>query len=140
MHDTLPRAAWFVVAASLIAYAGYLYVGSIVHSGETIADHTVIIRDSISKGEHHVSGMLMVPSSCDELTLRVSEVKDDLYLLSFSTWSEPSILCDYTPTARVFDTVVFAPSIGVRFIATLDTVALPVAVYPSLAHRSDYGN
>ena len=132
MDEAMRTAGWIIVIAVASAYATYLVVGSTLDSQAVGTSSPVIVRDSVMKGEHHLSGILMVPRTCDELTLVIEKAGADAYQLTFRTWSEPSVLCIHEPTARAFDTTVFAPSVGVQFVATLDNVSVPIAVYPSI--------
>lgn len=135
MLEALLRVAWFFAAATLAAYATYLGVGSAIKTQDSGSTAPIIIRDALSKGEHHLSGIIMVPSNCDELSVRVDQIRNDLFSLVFATWSEPSIQCVREHSARVFNVTVFAPSVGVQFIASLDGVSIPVAMYPSVVKK-----
>lgn len=133
MDEALRSAGWICIVAVVGAYATFLVAGSVMHAKDSGTANPVIIRDHISKGEHHISGMIVVPQTCDLLTLVVKKMDESTYQLAFATWSEPSVTCLKQESPRVFNTVVFAPSIGVRFTATLDGKLLDTAVYPTLA-------
>ncbi|MDO8514078.1 MAG: hypothetical protein Q7S50_00880 [bacterium] len=133
MSEMLSRMVWFVIVAVAISYATYITAGSIVNAQARGAYKPVMIRDVLGPGSHHLSGMIMVPTPCHELTLRTEALSAATYELLFRTWHEPSVDCDEEEIPRPFRAVLFAPSTGVEFIATLDGVALPIQVLPSIA-------
>lgn len=136
MGAILSRMLWFFVVASLIAYATYLVAGSIV-SAEASGENTpVIVRDELGKGVHHLSGMVMVPTACDQLSVRVEPASPLQYVLVFRTWREPSVDCTEDEVPRYFRAIHFAPSTGIGFIATLDGIGLPIVVLPVLPGRA----
>lgn len=132
MDEALRRAGWICIVAVAGAYMTYLVAGSFVTQKDSRIEEPVIVRDTISKGEHHISGMVMVQSSCEELTLVVEKIGESLYQLTFATWTEPTVECDNKISPRVFETIIFAPSVGVRFTATLNGKPLAVALYPTI--------
>lgn len=136
MFDMIRRLVWFGIVASAFSYAGLLMMGSFVSAHAAQAYEPTLIRDDISAGAHHLSGMIMVPSSCDQLSVRGEQVSDTTYVLRFTTWREPSVACDVEEVPRAFRTVVFAPATGVEFIATLDDRPISIATIVSLAART----
>ena len=136
MGAIFSRILWFFVVASLIAYASYLVAGSIVSAQAAGEDTPVVIRDELGQGVHHLSGMVMVPSPCDQLSVRVEPSSDTTFVLLFRTWREPSVDCATDETPRYFRAILFAPSTGVGFTATLDGIGFPVVVLPALPARA----
>lgn len=136
MGAIISRMLWFFVVASAIAYAVYLVAGTIVHAQESRENQPVIIRDELGPGIHHLSGMIMVPSPCDQLSIRTEEVADYTYELIFRTWREPSVDCTNEQVPRYFRTILMAPSTGVTFTATFDGTGFPVIVVPVIASRT----
>jgi len=136
MEGALARAAWFIVGAIIIAYLSYLIAASFVGAQAAGLNMPIAIRDDLQPNKHQLSGMVMVPSPCDELTLKTEQISETMYELNFTTWREPSVTCADDSTPRAFRTVLFAPSAGVNFVATLDNVALPIAVIPEIATTS----
>ena len=134
MYEMFSRVVWFFVVASAVAYATYLVAGSIVNAQASDAYRPVVIRDELGPGVHHLSGMVMVPTLCHELTLRTEEVSATAYALLFRTWREPSMDCASEEVPRYFRAVLFAPAAGVEFIATLDGAGLPIVVMPVTGH------
>ena len=122
------RIIWLSVCTFLIAYASFLYFGSI-SAAATKRLSSVQIVDVIKKtGEHHLSGTVVVPSECHGLTVRTEKKTEALYRLVFSTWQEPSRTCEPHDEKRAFTTVVFAPPTGIAFEATLDDVLIPITI------------
>lgn len=129
MGDLIRRLVWFFVVASLIAYAIFLAAGSVITAQAIDQTHIANIRDSLDTGTHTLSGIVMVPSTCSELSVRTEQLATDTFQLVFTTWQEPSVDCEILDTARPFRAVVFGPATGVRFVATLDGQPLQTAVY-----------
>jgi len=131
MLDLARRLVWFFVVASAIAYAIFLMAGNAIHTQALDQSRIVLIRDFLKVGEHHLSGMVMVPSTCRQLSVRTEEVADNIFHLKFSTWEEPNIDCVEEDTPRAFRAVVFAPSVGIEFISTLDDEPIRIAITPA---------
>ena len=126
------RLVWFAIVASAASFAIFFVLGNfVVVSAEN--GGPVPIRDTLTAGVHHLSGMILLPLSCDELTVQTEQVSSDTYLLTFQSWEDPSIPCSGAPTPREFNTVLFAPSIGITFAATLNGIAFPVVVLPDIS-------
>ena len=131
----MQRILWFTVLTVLISYAAYLIVGGIVNAQTSGADATVVIRDELGPNSHQLSGMVMVPSSCDQLSVDTKTLSPTSFELVFSTWQEPSVHCSADETPRFFEKTLFAPAAGITFSATLDGEGLPIAVIPAIAGR-----
>ena len=124
------RLAWFGVAASAVSFSGFLVAGNIAHDRAAGISQPVMIRDVFGRGVHHLSGMIMVPTPCDELFVHTQAVSSTTFMLFFNTWHEPSIDCAQNETPRPFHETFFAPAAGITFVATLDGAGLPIAVLP----------
>ncbi len=135
MADLLRRLVWFFVVAGAISYAVFLVAGNAIQTQALGNSKVVLIRDALKVGEHHLSGMVMVPSTCKQLSVRTEQVAQMLIHLRFTTWDEPSVGCKTEDTPRSFRAVVFAPSVGVEFIGTLDDEPLQLAVTPTTEYR-----
>lgn len=151
MSAIISRMVWFLVVAVALSYAVYLVAGSIVHAQASRENQAVVIRDELGAGVHHLSGMIMVPTSCDELSVHTEAISglpaparaaraggqaDNTYTLRFRTWHEPSIDCISGLTPRYFRIILFAPSADIQFTATLDGTGLPIIVMPTLPGRA----
>lgn len=135
MWDLVRRLVWFAVVASTFSYAVLLVAGSIVHAQAARLNAPILIRDELGVGVHHLSGMVMVPSRCEQLSVHTEALSTTTYSLIFTTWHEPSVTCEDGEIPRSFREVVFAPSAGVQFVASLDGRPFPVAVMPVVRGR-----
>lgn len=128
MIDLFRRLVWFFVVASAVSYAVFLVGGNAIRTQALDDSRIVLVRDYLRPGEHHLAGMVMVPSTCKQLSVRAEEPEPLLIHLRFETWEEPNIDCIEEDTPRAFRALVFAPAVGVEFIATLDEEPLQIAV------------
>lgn len=135
MLDLVRRLVWFFVVAAATAYAIFLVAGNAIHTRALGDTRTVLVRDFLKVGEHHLSGMVMVPSTCKQLSVRTEQLSEMVFHLKFSTWEEPNVDCLSEDTPRAFRAIVFAPSVGVEFTGSLDEAPLQIAVTPAIEHR-----
>jgi hypothetical protein len=132
MMDILRQMIWFIIVAGAVAYASFLVAGSLVSAQAAGAASPIMVRDELGPGSHQLSGMIMVPSSCDELSVRAETVSSSTYSLLFQTWQDPAVNCSSDEVPRAFHAVLFAPAAGVDFTATLDGKDIPILVLPSV--------
>lgn len=132
MMETVRHLVWFFFVATAIAYAVFIAAGSSIVRQADADVRTVVVRDALSQGAHHLSGMVMVPRTCMQLMVRTHETHQFTYEIEFRTWEEPSIECRDELVPRRFNEIVFAPSTGITFVATLDAEPLPLIVYPTI--------
>lgn len=126
---------WFAIVATAATFAIFVVLGNFVTYGAQ-SSGSVAVHDVISPGEHDLNGIIVLPLSCDELSVETQELSSTAYQLVFSTWQDPSVTCPQTPTPRTFETVVFAPSVGVSFSASLDGAPLPITIVSDVATSS----
>lgn len=131
--EILARMGWFLVIAIAVAYGTYLVCGSVVHAKAAGEYEPVMIKDELGANSHSLSGMVVVPSSCHDLSLRIEKTSVSAYRLIFTTWHDPVATCTSDPIPRAFRTLLFAPAAGVSFTATLDDRALPITVIQHVA-------
>ncbi len=124
------RIAWFFAATIVISYACYILVTSAIHARASGTEDPVVVRDVLERGVHHLSGMVTVPSPCDQLSVKTVALSTSTYMLDFTTWREPSIPCTGIETPRSFRTLLFTPHTGVQVGATLDGAGLPIVIIP----------
>ena len=74
--------------------------------------------------------MVMVRSTCAELIVHTEQVSEELYRLRFKTWETPGVECVREETPRAFRTLISAPALGLRFVATLDDIPYSIVVLP----------
>lgn len=130
MSEIVLRLVWFFVASCAVAYMVFLIAGHMIRTEAAEIGNTVLVRDALQPGVHHLSGMIFVPSTCSELTVKSEKIGDTLYELRFSTWETPVVKCAKEEVPRAFSAIVFAPSTGIHFVASLDGVTLPIVVLP----------
>ena len=114
------RLLWIAAIGIALSYASYLFFGSILRVEAEGEETRIVGIDVVKPGEHHLSGVVLVPSSCYELSVDAHQMSPTSYELAFKTWQEPSRNCSPQAATKLFQTVVFAPSVGVGFHATLD--------------------
>ncbi len=132
MDEALRRAIWICVIAAGVAYAMSLMAASTFSDSEVGISTPIVVRDAVRKNEHHLTGTMYVSHTCDQLKVSSKQVSRETYELVFETWPDPAVTCEREESARPFDIVVFAPSVGVNFIASLDNNPLAIAVYPTI--------
>ena len=126
------RGVFLVVIVFVIAYLSFFLLEYGASGSVPEENRGMIVRDELKPGEHHLSGLIQLPSACDSFSIQTTELDAFRYHLSFETWREPQRDCENTPVARPFNTVVFAPAFGVFLTADLDGVALPFTLIPSI--------
>lgn len=130
MRNVLRRFFVFTLSACVVAYIVYVLAGASIYAQAQEQAKTVWVRDEISPNTHHLAGMLTVRSSCTELIEKTEQLSPVLFKLKFTTWEHPDVECTSDPVQKQFYEIVFAPAVGVRFIATLDDQPVPIVVVP----------
>ena len=134
MGERVRQLVWFCVVASVVAYSTYLFVGSATNTADPNSSQTVTVHDAIEPGVHRLYGLVMVPSPCDQVSVRAETGDAQMYVLVFQTWHvEAAATCPPEATPREFNAVVEAPAAGVRFVATLNGKSIPISLEPSIA-------
>lgn len=132
MWAVLRRLVTFSIFSVVVAYAVFLMAGATIYAQEEERSKTVWVRDDISPNIHRLAGMIMLPSSCHELTVRTEKLGEHAFKLVFTTWEHPYVECIKETTPVAFHEVVFAPAVGITFIATLDGKPLPIIIAPNV--------
>jgi hypothetical protein len=120
------RLIWLVISSVALSFGSYIVVTDYVLEKESGTTQPVELIDHLRPGVHYISGMVTVPSACDELTVRVVKIDEFNYDLRFQTWEEPAVRCAHDPVPRYFTTVAFAPAAGVHFTAQMDGTPFPI--------------
>jgi hypothetical protein len=102
--------------------------GKIVEANATNIIIPIVIRDTPQKGAHILSGSIVVPSSCNELSAHILEVSTSSFVITLSTWQDPTVTCTHNKVSKWFQTVAFAPKKGVAFAAKLDGSYIPMVI------------
>ena len=135
MKDALVRLVWFFIVACATSYVVFLIAGSAIRAQAIDESRIFLIRDSLKPGVHYLSGIVMAPSTCAQISVRSKQVSTTTYELIFTSWEEPSVPCVQDDTPRSFRAVVFAPAAGVQFIGSLNEEPLSLAVIPVVQHE-----
>ncbi len=130
MSDLLRRIFIYALVSTLLAYLIFMVIGATIYAQADEKVKTVWVRDEISPNTHHIAGLVTVASSCTELTEKTEQLSPVLYKLTFTTWEHPNTECLKEPVQKEFYEIVFAPAVGVHFIATIDDQPLPLIVVP----------
>ncbi|MBV9158978.1 MAG: hypothetical protein JO019_00050 [Candidatus Kaiserbacteria bacterium] len=128
MGDIVRRLVWFFFVSGVLAYSVFLIGGGFINAQAVSASRIVSVRDELQPGVHHLSGMVMVHSTCAQLSVSDTELSSSTIQLNFTTWMEPSVPCVEEDTPRAFRSVVFAPAAGVQFLGSLDGDPLTIVV------------
>lgn len=129
--DMLRRMVWFGIVCAFVSYGIFFVLGQFADF-EFRWEKPIAIRDDLSPGVHRLSGIVVVPSPCYQLSVETQMIATDTYELVFGTWQEPAVPCTSDATAREFQAVVFAP-LGVNFVASVDGYNYPTAILPHIA-------
>ncbi|MDR3571368.1 MAG: hypothetical protein P4L81_04170 [Candidatus Pacebacteria bacterium] len=135
MMDTVRRLVWFAIVATAAFFAIFVVLGNFALL-QAQNPGVLAIHDIVTPGTHSLSGILVLPLSCDELSVATQKVSDTEYLLAFQSWQDPSIDCPKAPAPRAFQAVALAPATGVQFVATLDGKPLPITIITDVAASS----
>lgn len=131
------RLLWLVITSIALSYGSYMVVVQTVFTQESGLSRPIEFVDQLRPGVHYISGMITVPTACDELSVHVVHSEDFTYDLQFVTWTEPSIRCATDPVPRHFSTIAFAPAAGVRFTAQLNGIPFPIVMRQSTITEKD---
>ncbi len=129
-NEVMWQFLWLMTLGIAISYASYLFFGSIIMAGAEGKQAEIAAIDVIKPGEHHVSGVVLVPSQCHELSVTAYKLSETAYQLVFKTWPEPARDCARGAVTKPFKTVIFAPSFGLSFSAILDDEPVSLSLIP----------
>ena len=132
MIDLTVRLFWLAVLSVSLAYVFFLLFGSLF---TVERPSTVLIEDMLARGQHTVSGMVMLPTPCAELSVKTNKLSPTIYTLELRTWQDPAVRCPKSETPREFNTVAFAPSFGVQFLVMLDGRSVPYHITPVITEK-----
>lgn len=119
---------WLVLIVAVGLGATFLVANAIIRA-QFKPIIPILARDNVGIGSHTLSGNVPVQSTCDEVIVDTAKTSDTSYTILFSTWREPYIpSCISQEVQREFHAIIFAPSLGVSFTATLNGAPIPIAV------------
>lgn len=127
---------WLVLILGLGLGATFIVAQEIVRASIK-PSQVIFVRDAIGIGSHVLSGTIAVPSTCDEVIVNTEQTSATSYAILFSTWRDPHITsCKDTKATREFHAIIFAPSLGTSFTATLNGAPVSIAVIPEIPLRA----
>jgi hypothetical protein len=126
--NMVSRLIVFAVFASLAAFATHLFFGSVIFAAAEEETQKIVLRDVYSDEMHQLSGMVVVPSECHDLSVRVKDFDANVIFLLFETWEQPYLqTCEKAQTPRAVHVSVFAPD-TVLFRGMLDNEPIPLTI------------
>ena len=137
MSEVMWRVLWITCAAIFVAYGSYLFFGSSLSAVTDELEGSIVSVDAVSAGKHVLKGVIVIPSECHGVNIKVRQLVPTVYHLDFETWQEPYRDCAHVPVLHSFETIVFAPSLGVTFVASLDGKVLNMHVIESYLKKSE---
>lgn len=129
----LLRLGLFFVFACLVAFGAHLFFGSIILAQSLDDSKTITLRDVYYDNEHDLSGMVMVASSCADLTARAQDIDAHKTAVVFETWEEPVSDCTRELTPRAVHVIAFGPA-DLEFRGLLNGELVPLTVVFSVKH------
>lgn len=135
-NDLLWSFITLTVFTIVLSYAAYLFFGSIVNAEIEEPMTRVEVYDFIdtSTKTHRLSGIIMVPTRCHELSVKTKELKPGTYHVYFSTFGDVHGCAD-DPQPLSFREYVTAPIVGSEFTASLDWRPLEFVIVSSAHSR-----
>lgn len=127
----LVRLLMFSIFATLTAVAAELYFGSIIFASAENELQEIVLRDVYREEMHELSGMVIVPTDCYDISIRTRDVTARVTAIIFETWEQPSVVCEKVPTPRAVRASVFGDK-ELQFRALLDGEWVPLRVVAAL--------
>jgi hypothetical protein len=112
------RISWFAVFATFLAIASHLFFGS-VFANTNVGVPEIVIRDTFSdkNKSHDITGRILAPSKCHDLTVRTEDFDADTIVIVVETWEQPYRECSNESVPQSFEISFYAPeSIKIRTI------------------------
>ena len=126
------RLTFFFVFAILTALVSHIFFGSIIFAAAQQEASAIVLKDAYKRGTHELSGIVMVPSSCHDLTVRTKDVTQTMSAIIFETWEQPFLTgCDRSPNPRSVQAIIFGSEhLDIR--AIYDGEWAPLTLVPAL--------
>ncbi|MBI4068236.1 hypothetical protein HY413_02410 [Candidatus Kaiserbacteria bacterium] len=124
----LVRLTLFTVTAIAIAYAAHMFFGSIIFAAAEEDASAIVLRDIYKNERHELSGIVMVPSTCHDLTVRAKDIDARSTAIILETWEQPfASACDKAPTPRAIHVTAFGPE-GLDLRGMQDGAWVPLTI------------
>ncbi len=114
-----------IVAAS---YTSYLFFAQLNAALAEPVQVIHVVQTEPRHGEYRVRGYVTMPTECDEVSVQTKQITKNEFELMVSTWQEPSRLCPPRPTARLFESVIFASVDDIHILISIDGRRAPVTI------------
>ena len=133
-YGMLVRLTLFTVTAVLVAYTAHVFFGSIIFAAAEENTNAIVLRDTYKNEQHNLSGIVMVPSICHDLTVRAKDIDARSTAIILETWEQPfATECDKTPTPRAIHVTAFGPE-GLELHGIMDGNWVPLAIVKANAY------
>ena len=119
------RGVWWVVLLCVGVYLVTSFFGNQIMAHASGDKAPLVLRDVLEPGTHHISGMIDVGFSCENVSVDAHRTGAS-YELEFNTWRDEA-QCSPGPVARDFALELEGPS-DLVVTATLDGVPIDIAL------------
>lgn len=124
----MSRLVVFIVCASLSAFAAHLFFGSTIFASAEKDVFNIVLRDVYHEETHELSGMVIAPSDCHDVSVRTKDFDASTVFIIFETWEQPyRAECKKAETPRAVKIIAFAPEL-VTFRGLLDNKVVPLTI------------
>ena len=122
-----PRVVVFMVFAGLTAFSAHLFFGSAIFAAAEKDVFQIILRDTYREEMHELSGMVLVPSDCHDVSVRTKDFDASMIFIIFETWEQPYRECEKAETPRAVRIIAFAPE-NITFRGLMDNELVPLTI------------
>jgi hypothetical protein len=118
----------FTIFASLTALSAHLFFGGTIFAEADETSSVISLRDVYENKTHELSGIVMVPSTCHEISVRAKDADARTTVVIFETWEQSYRTgCKKTPTPRAIRVMAFAPKY-IEFVGIFDNNWVPLNI------------
>ncbi len=125
MDPSFVRGVWWLVILCTGVFGFTSFFGAALMSDASGKTKPIVIRDALEPGMHHLSGMIEVGFTCENVSVESHKV-GRAYELEFNTWRDAAD-CSPGPVPRDFALTLPGPS-DAAFVATLDGRPVDIAL------------
>lgn len=124
----MARLTLFTVTAVAIAYTAHIFFGGIIFAAAEQNANAIVLKDVYGNEQHELSGIVMVPSTCHDLTVRAKDIDARSTAIILETWEQPfASECEKAPTPRSIHVTAFGPE-GLDLHGILDGEWAPLTI------------
>jgi hypothetical protein len=122
------RLTLFTVFASLVAFSAHLFFGSVIFAAAEQDTFAITLRDVYENETHDLSGIIMAPSACHDISVRAKDVDAGMTAIVFETWEQPyRETCEKSPAPRAIHVLAFGPK-DLELRGLLDGEWIPLSI------------